>query len=292
LRDFIAEKSGGQISRDDVASVGLADIRRGGPDRVRALLADARDGGWIAVDATDYSDLETVAYGALLAERDSRSCTGGLVRRSSAHSRAWGRRHRCAGPTSGPLPGVPARPDCRRLARRPHSRQVAALREGGSIAEVELDVPSVLIDRAADAAATAAEVAARTARQVRAALEHRDVLLYTSREFVAGRDRDDSLAIGGHVSAVLSAAVRAALAAQPAWVLAKGGITPHDVAQQGLGIRRAEVTGQLFAGMISVFRPLDAAPEAVSMPFVVFAGNVGDDDALAEAVSILNAHPA
>lgn len=161
--------------------------------------------------------------------------------------------------------------------------------------EVELDVPSVLIDRAADAAATAAtaaEVAARTARQVRAALKHRDVLLYTSREFVAGRDRDDSLAIGGHVSAVLSAAVQAALAAQPAWVLAKGGITPHDVAQQGPGIRRAEVAGQLFAGMISVFRPLDAAPEAAGMPFVVFAGNVGDDDALAEAVSVLNAHPA
>ena len=73
MRDFIAEKSGGQISRDDVASVGLADIRRGGPDRVRALLADARDGGWIAVDATDYSDLETVAYGALLAERAGQS---------------------------------------------------------------------------------------------------------------------------------------------------------------------------------------------------------------------------
>jgi uncharacterized protein YgbK (DUF1537 family) len=44
--------------------------------------------------------------------------------------------------------------------------------------------------------------------------------------------------------------------------------------------------------MISVFRPLEAAPEAVGMPFVVFAGNVGDDDALAEAVSVLNAHPA
>jgi hypothetical protein len=90
---------------------------------------------------------------------------------------------------------------------------------------------------------------------VRAALEHRDVLLYTSREFVAGRDRDDSLAIGGHVSAILSAAVQAALAAQAAWVLAKGGITPHDVAQQGLGIRRAEVAGQLFAGDDSSLPP-------------------------------------
>jgi uncharacterized protein YgbK (DUF1537 family) len=90
----------------------------------------------------------------------------------------------------------------------------------------------------------------------------------------------------------LSATVQAALAAQPAWVLAKGGITSHDVAQRGLGIRRAEVAGQLFAGMISVFRPVDAAPEAIGMPFVVFAGNVGEDAALAAAVSVLNGHPA
>jgi uncharacterized protein YgbK (DUF1537 family) len=44
--------------------------------------------------------------------------------------------------------------------------------------------------------------------------------------------------------------------------------------------------------MISVFRPLDAAPEAIGMPFVVFAGNVGEDAALAAAVSVLNGHPA
>ena len=44
--------------------------------------------------------------------------------------------------------------------------------------------------------------------------------------------------------------------------------------------------------MISVFRPLEAAPEAVGMPFVVFAGNVGDDAALAEVVSVLTADPA
>ena len=56
----------------------------------------------------------------------------------------------------------------------------------------------------------------------------------------------------------------------------------------GLGIRRARVAGQLFPGMISVFHPIDAAAEAVGMPTVVFADNVGDDAALAQAVAILN----
>jgi uncharacterized protein YgbK (DUF1537 family) len=82
--------------------------------------------------------------------------------------------------------------------------------------------------------------------------------------------------------------VHDSLAARPAWVVAKGGITSHDVAVRGLGIRRAEVAGQLFPGVISVFHPVDAAPEALGMPYVVFAGNVGDDGTLADVVAILN----
>ena len=103
-------------------------------------------------------------------------------------------------------------------------------------------------------------MAAATARQVADALSGTDALLYTSRTLVPGSSGADSLAIARKVSAALSRTVRAALAAKPAWVIAKGGITSHDVALYGLGIRRAEVTGQLFPGVISVFRPLDAAP--------------------------------
>ena len=103
-----------------------------------------------------------------------------------------------------------------------------------------------------------------------------------------GRDAADSLAIARAVSAALSQTVRRALAAEPTWVIAKGGITSHDVALYGLGIRRAEVAGQLFPGVISLFRPIDAAPQAIGMPYIVFAGNVGDDQALAQVVAILN----
>jgi uncharacterized protein YgbK (DUF1537 family) len=124
--------------------------------------------------------------------------------------------------------------------------------------------------------------------QVVRALAESDVLLYTSRALITGRDRAGSLAIARTVSAALSQVVSEALAAGPAWVVAKGGITSHDVAVRGLGIRRAEVAGQLFPGVISVFRPLDAASAATGQPYVVFAGNVGDEDTLAGVVAILN----
>jgi uncharacterized protein YgbK (DUF1537 family) len=281
LREFVSQKSGGAIGPDDVASISLADIRLGGPSRVRALLAGVADGTWVVVNATEYSDLETVAHAVLLAERAGKSF---LFRTGPSFVRAMSG----LGPKA-PLRGAELWPAGEHgehglIVVGSHvsqtSRQVAVLRARGGTTDIELDVPAI-ISRVGD-------VVADTARQVADALSRSDVLLYTSRAPVAGRDGADSLAISRRVSAALSHTVRAALAARPAWVIAKGGITSHDVARRGLGIRRAEVAGQLFPGLISVLRPIDAAPEAIGMPYVVFAGNVGDDGTLGQVVSILN----
>jgi uncharacterized protein YgbK (DUF1537 family) len=281
LRDFVAEKAGSTIRRSEVRSIGLADIRSGGPSMVRDLLASLRDGAWAVVNATEYSDLETVACGVLQAERAGKSF---LFRAGPSFVRAL----------AGIEPKAPLRGNALFPAGRPGrhglivvgshvgqtSRQVAALRARGATTDIELDVRAVVRGKR--------DVVAATARQVTDALRGSDVLLYTSRAFVAADGVADHLAIGRAVSAALSRVVREALAARPAWILAKGGITSHDVALYGLGIRRAEVAGQLFPGMISVFRPIDAAPGAYGAPYVVFAGNVGDDAALAQAVAILN----
>ncbi len=263
-------------------SLSLADIRAGGPPRVAELLSGVRDGQWVVVNATEYSDLDTVAYGVLLAEQAGRLFlfrTGPSFVRSLAGmgpkaplrgAELFGTRH-----------GSPSRHGLVVVGSHvgQTSRQVAVLRARGGVTEVELDVPALL---------GGADVVGPATARVAAALERSDVVLYTSRTLVRGQDRDDSLAIARTVSAALSQVVRDSLAAGPAWVVAKGGITSHDVAVRGLGIRRAEVAGQLFPGVISVFRPLDAAPEALGKPYVVFAGNVGDEDTLAEVVQILN----
>ena len=281
LRDFVAEKSGGAIRREDVGSIGLADIRLGGPQRVRELLAGVRDGSWAVVNATEYSDLETVAAGVLMAGRAGASF---LFRSGPSFVRAltgMGPRAPLRGADIWPA-GRPPQGGHGLVVVGSHvgqtSRQLAALRARGGITAFELDVPAIV---------GGGEVTAGTARQVAAALRESDVLLYTSRAVATGRDGAGSLAIARTVSAALSRTVREALAARPAWVVAKGGITSHDVARHGLGIRRAEVAGQLFPGVISLLRPLDAAPEAIGVPYVVFAGNVGDDGTLADVVAIL-----
>jgi uncharacterized protein YgbK (DUF1537 family) len=107
-----------------------------------------------------------------------------------------------------------------------------------------------------------------------------DVLLYTSRTLLRDTDPAASLEIARTVSTAVIEVVGGAVQAEPAWVVAKGGITSHDVAVRGLGIRRATVLGQLLPGLVSVFRPVEALPQVVGTPYVVFAGNVGDDTTL------------
>jgi uncharacterized protein YgbK (DUF1537 family) len=283
LAGFIAERSGGVVQPGQVTSIGLADIRLGGPDRVAELLAGVPSGGWVAVDGTDYADLGTVASGVLRAERAGQAF---LFRTGPSFVRAL-----LGQDPQPPLRGARIWPAGERGAGHglivvgSHvghtSRQLATLRARPGITAIELDVPAVLRAPAA--------VAAAAARQAAAALPGSDVLLYTSRAVATGRDAAGSLAIARTVSAALAGTVRDVLAARrPGWVLAKGGITSHDVATRGLGIRRALVAGQLFPGVISVFHPVDADPAAAGLPYVVFAGNVGDDGTLAQVVDILN----
>jgi uncharacterized protein YgbK (DUF1537 family) len=73
LKDFISCKSGGTTRRGDLAITGLADIRPGGPSGSVTCWPAQVTGMWVAVNATKYSDLETVGCGVLLAERVSQS---------------------------------------------------------------------------------------------------------------------------------------------------------------------------------------------------------------------------
>jgi uncharacterized protein YgbK (DUF1537 family) len=285
LREFVAERSGGRIPADTVRTLTLDDIRRGGPERVAALLREVTGGAFVVVNAVEYADLDVVVLGALAAQDDGRAF---LYRTGPSFPRAL----------AGLDPRPPLRGEDLFPGGRPPghglvvvgshvgltSRQVARARAAGGLTGVELDVGEIT----AGPARRDAHVAGVTAR-VRDLLSGRedgdDVLLFTSRTLVRDPDPATSLDIARRVSAAVVEVVRGAVAARPAWVVAKGGITSHDVAAHGLGIRRATVLGQLFPGQVSVFRPVEAPPEVVGVPYVVFAGNVGDEDTLADVVA-------
>lgn len=282
LRHFLAERSGGRIAADDVRSIGLADIRQGGPDRVAEILASVTGGAYVVVNATEDADLDVVVLGLIEARRRGRTFV-----------------HRTGPSFVRALAGVDPRPpltptDIWPEGGRPRhgllvvgshvgltNDQVDAVLRRRRMVPVELSAPALLDpgEREAHVMAAAAAVAR--------GLADSDVLLMTSRALLRAEGPEANLAIARTVSASLTAVVRRALAARPAWVVAKGGITSHDVAVHGLGIRRATVLGQVRPGLVSVVRPVEAAPGAVGLPYVIFAGNVGDVGTLAQAVELV-----
>jgi uncharacterized protein YgbK (DUF1537 family) len=284
LIEFVAEKSGGRVR---AGSLSLAEIRVGGAERVAARLAQTGGGEWVVVNATDYADLEIVALGVLAAEAAGKRF---VFRTGPSFVRALAGIEPSEPLTSTQIwpGGAPGGHGLVVVGSHvgQTSRQLEALRADGRTIDLELDVAALLAESgsAADNVVVAAAIAA-----VRAALTSADVILYTSRAVQAGPDATASLAIARRVSAAVAAVVRGALTARPTWVVGKGGITSHDVAVHGLGIRRAEVVGQMLPGMVSLLRPLDAWPAAVGVPYVVFAGNVGNDSALADVVDTLRA---
>lgn len=281
LRDFVVEKSEGSVEAADVLSISLATIRQGGPDAVRDVLLRARDGAFVLVNGTGYDDYEVVVLGVQAAIDAGKSflfrtgpsfvrALAGIEPQSPLGPEAFGD---LAGATGHGLVVVGSHVS-------QTSRQVAVARARQGLHDVEVAVSRVI--------AGDSDYLHERAETVRAALADGDVLLVTSRDLVTGADADASLDIALAVSAAVSGIVRRALAARPAWVVAKGGITSHDVAVHGLGMRRARVLGQLLPGQISVLDPITASEGAVGMPYVVFAGNVGDDETLAEVVQTLH----
>jgi uncharacterized protein YgbK (DUF1537 family) len=105
-------------------------------------------------------------------------------------------------------------------------------------------------------------------------------VIYTSRQ-VERPDGIDELAVARMVSDSLVAIVRG-IQGRPDFVIGKGGITSSDVGTVGLGATRAIVVGQVRPG-VPVWR-LGPESRFPTMPFIVFPGNVGGPETLAEIV--------
>src|SRR4029434_302180 len=149
------------------------------------------------------------------------------------------------------------------------------LRQPG-VQQVEIDVNALLSDT------QRLDTIARTAREVDTGLrDGQDMVLFTSRQLVTGADAISSLSLRQRVSEGVVAIVQV-LSVWPRYILAKGGITSSDVATQGLGVRRALVLGQILPG-VPVWQ-LGPETRHPGLGYIVFPGNVGGPQALAEVV--------
>jgi len=117
----------------------------------------------------------------------------------------------------------------------------------------------------------------------------KDVLVMTSRDLITGADERESLDIGSVVARTLVQFLQR-LTTRPRYIIAKGGITSSDMATQGLHMKKALVMGQAAPG-VPLWRCDEESCKWSGLPFVVFPGNVGDENALYELVKNWKASP-
>lgn len=284
LREWVQEKSEGRIPAEEVASIDLTRLRTDRPGVARTL-ADLRNGRPVVVDIVTENDLRLLAQ-ALLDAQDGG--TRVIVRAGPPFPRALVGQEPHPPLTSDDLAAIRAgglAEDAEgglvvvgsHVAQT--TRQLGRLLERRSPRQIELEVGAVL-GEGADG------YVQEVAQQAAAALADGDVVVNTSRQLVAPADRHEALAIARRVSTALVEVVQQVLAVRPPrFVVAKGGITSSDVAARGLGIERAMVRGPMLPGIVSLWEPVDGPARGI--PYIVFAGNVGGPESLADVVDLL-----
>ena len=278
LRQWIEEKTEGAYRAEEVASVSLEELRaldlRGIEEKLLALRGFQK----LIVNAVCEDDVKVFVTALFSALSKGKRF---LYRSAAALVKVMG--------------GVPSRPLLTReelldaqnrngglviAGSHVHktTAQLEALKGKTGIVCIELNqhlvVDEAALTREVDRVIAAAEETIRSGQTA---------VVYTRRErFDAGTgNREDELRLAVRISDAVTA-VAAGLKARPNFIIAKGGITSSEIGTKALRCRKARVMGQILKG-IPVW---ETGPESLfpAMPYVIFPGNVGDENALYDAV--------
>lgn len=274
LPDYVAEKTGGRIPASAVQRFDLQDVRGALGERLQAL----RNNVCCIVDAEQQSDLDQFAQQVLAAAQTGKRF---LFRSAASLLTAF-----------AALPPQPVAPAA--MAQFVRNGKAGVVLMGSHVGKSTLqlqyllahsDVLPLHIDLEQLVADEEALFADLQAQLQAANQQNRGVVLYTSRGEKQFASKAERLAFGDRVAAFLVRLVQH-LPADIGFLISKGGITSNDTLSKGLALRTARVVGQIRAGCSVVICP-DDHPRFPQLPVVIFPGNVGGDEALAEVYDLL-----
>jgi uncharacterized protein YgbK (DUF1537 family) len=270
LPDYVAEKTGGRVAADLVRRLMLKDLRAG---RSEAWLAQLHDNAIGVVDGETPEDYRVFADAVLTAAASGKR----LLFRSAASLLT-------ALAKLPPQPVAAAAFDT--LVR---NGQAGAVIVGSHVAKTTAQLTALLKERGViglplDVArlpdARTAVVDELTASIAHAHARGLTPVVFTSRAELIFASVAERLAFGESVSGTLMDVVQR-LPTTLGFLISKGGITSNDVLSTGLALTASRVLGQILPGVTVVQTPPDH--RLPQIPVVIFPGNVGGNDALAEA---------
>ncbi|KAM6557353.1 hypothetical protein CsatB_004372 [Cannabis sativa] len=280
LREWVEEKTGGRVPASSVASISIQLLRKGGPEAVCERLCSLEKGSTCIVNAASDRDVAVFAAGMIKAKMKGKrylcrtaasfvSSRVGIVSKAPILPKDIGINKQRNGGLIVVGSYVPKT-----------TKQVEELKLqcDQSLRSIEVSVAKLAMGSTEERA----EEIIRAAEMADAYLRCRkDTLIMTSRELITGKTSSESLEINFKVSSALVEIVRK-ITIKPRYILAKGGITSSDIATKALEVKCAKIVGQAMAGV-----PLwQLGPESrhPGVPYIVFPGNVGDSNAVAELV--------
>lgn len=272
LPAWIEEKSQGLWKREDVLSIKLEDIRLGGPEKIYEILRKVTDNRAIIVNSLSDEDLEVFVLGLLKAEAEGKRF---LFRTAASFVKVR------AGIEDGELlTSFNKKKGLIVVGSFVHrtTEQLSDFLNKFPLERVEIKISEILSERSFDYLRNIVEA-------INEALSSdKSIVVYTERNYaIPFEDREKRLSAGESISYFLADIV-ASLKEMPDFIIAKGGITSHIIAERGLKAKSAEVIGQIAPG-VPVWRFTE--DKFSDLLYVVFPGNVGDKTTLSRIYETL-----
>ncbi|MGL5511363.1 MAG: four-carbon acid sugar kinase family protein, partial [Microcoleaceae cyanobacterium] len=272
LPDYVAEKTQGKITADQVKRFLLEDIRKGCLPQLMSL----ENNQCCVVDGENQADFDLFAQDILKAAsqgkkflfRSAASILTSLANLGPQPKPA----EAMAQYVRGKKPGV--------VIMGSHVKkstaQLECLLQASNIEGIEVDVSLLLEDQPTVRENLLNDILAKINSIHNAG---KTPVVYTSRQELQFPDTQVRLAFGVRVSRLLMDVVRG-LPSDIGFLISKGGITSNDTLSDGLNLPTARLLGQILAGVSLVITPPDH-PLFPNLPVVLFPGNVGNNDGLA-----------
>lgn len=282
LVDWCMEKYEGILKEEQVTTIPLELLQTGNIEEVTRLLMQVNGFGKVIVNAVTYSDIKVFCASYLYALRQGKEF---LFRSAAGLPKVLGRISEK--PLLSKAELVPE--DCSAGGIvlvgshvKKTTQQLDTLKKNmQSVHFIQFDQHRVLEDNG-----LLLEKQRVVEEAERFIAQGKTVVVYTRRDRldVDGGDPDKQLQISVSISAALTGVI-GDLQVKPRFIVAKGGITSSDVGTKALKVKRAEVAGQILPG-IPVWLTGEES-KFPKLPFVIFPGNVGNEDALLRVVETL-----
>ena len=289
LPNYIEEKSDGKVKAEEVALVSLEKLRKLQFDEIEAELSNRKGYTWIVADAIEEADVKAFAIVLMRLMKKGKNY---LIRSAAAVPKVFGNISNRPLLTKEELTKEYNPNDQTYLPGgmvlvgshvKKTTRQLECLKESNCPLEwIEFHVAEWKneggLEKEAATCASLAEAAMANGKTA---------VVYTSRTVIDLSDQtpEQLLAISVRISDALTSVV-SRLAKRPRFLIAKGGITSSDVGTIALAVKKARVLGQVQPG-IPVWK-IGEESRFPGMSYIIFPGNVGDEDTLRKIVEVLN----